>query len=110
MAGKPPLRAVKEGEKPPAPKKRAPRKSSARTVAHAATLSRKTFLETVRNKLAAQMDDPRAHPRDIIAAASKVIEIQAQIDQLNPKKAAAAAQPRTAVADTPNESWNEDAI
>lgn len=111
MAGKPPLRAVKEGEKPPAPKKRAPRKQGTRTVAHAATLTRKTLLITVRDKLAAQMDDPRSHPRDVIAAATKLLEVQAQIDQLDPKRAAAAAAtPKTAVANTPNEHWDQNAI
>lgn len=109
MAGKPPLRAVKEGETPPAPKKRAPRKRAARTVAHAAKLSRKTMLETVRDKIAASMDDPRAHPRDVMAGAKQLLEIQNQIDQLNPKKVAA-AQPKTAIAETPDEDWDEDAI
>ncbi|QFG09955.1 terminase small subunit [Mycobacterium phage Antsirabe] len=109
MAGKPPLRAVKDGEAAPTPpRKRAPAKR-ARTMAQAAKLSKKTFLEAVRDKLAAQMDDPRSHPRDVIAAATKVLEVQAQIDALNPKKAAPVA-PKTAIADTPNESWDADAI
>ena len=108
MASKPPLRAVKDGETPPAPRKRrAPAK--ARTMAHAAKLSRKTMLETVRDKIAASMDDPRAHPRDVMAGAKQLLEIQNQIDQLNPKKVAAAA-PKTAVANTPNDDWDQDAI
>ena len=106
MAGKPPLRAVQDGEKPPPKKRASPR---ARTMAQAAKLSKKTFLEAVRDKLAAQMDDPRSHPRDVIAAATKVLEVQAQIDALNPKKAAA-VEPKTAIAKTPNESWDADAI
>lgn len=106
MTGKPPLRAVKDGETPP--KKRAPAKPRARTVAQAAKLSKKTFLETVRNKLAATMDDPRSHPRDVIAAANKVLDIQAQLDALDPKKRP--AEPRSAIANTPNDDWDQDAI
>lgn len=107
-----PLRAVKAGEKPPAKKaaaKRAPAKS--RTVAHAAKLSRKTLLETVRDKIAAQMDDPRAHPRDILNAAKQLLDVQAQIDALGAKPSSkqTPAEP-SAVANTPNERWNEDAV
>ncbi|AKF14504.1 terminase small subunit [Mycobacterium phage Cambiare] len=107
---KSPLRAVKAGESP-APKKRAPAKraSRQRTMVHAAKLSRKTMLETLRDKLAAAIDDPRSHPRDQINAAKQLLDVQNQLDQLNPKKAAAAS-PRSAVADTPDESWNADAI
>jgi hypothetical protein len=106
------LRAVKAGEKPPAkkaPAKRAPAKP--RTVAQAAKLSRKTLLETVRDKIAASMDDPRAHPRDVVNAAKQLLEIQAQIDALGAKGSSkqAPAEP-SAIADTPNESWDEDAI
>ena len=106
MTGKPPLREVKAGEKTP-PKKRAPAKP--RTMQHAAKLSRKTMLETLRDKLAAAMDDPRAHPRDVGNLAKQLEDVMVKLDQLNPKKAAPAA-PRTAIADTPDEHWDQDAI
>lgn len=105
------LRAVEAGEKPPA--KKAPAKRAApkpRTVAHAAKLSRKTLLETVRDKIAASMDDPRAHPRDVMAGAKQLLEVQAQIDALKPARAGTAKAEPSAVADTPNESWDEDAV
>lgn len=109
MAGKPPLRAVQEGEKPPAPKKRAPRKAAPRTMAHAAKLSRKTMLETMRDKLAAAIDDPRAHPRDIANLMKQLDDVLLKLDALKPQKHVAAS-PTTAVASTPNESWDADAI
>ncbi|AKF14862.1 terminase small subunit [Mycobacterium phage MOOREtheMARYer] len=108
MASKPPLRAVKDGETPPAPRKRrAPAK--ARTMAHAAKLSRKTMLETMRDKLAAAIDDPRAHPRDIANLMKQLDDVLLKLDALKPQKAAAAT-PQTAIANTPNASWDQDAI
>ncbi|AFM19471.1 hypothetical protein Mycch_4773 [Mycolicibacterium chubuense NBB4] len=109
MAGKPPLRAVKDGETPPAPKKRAPRKAAPRTMAHAAKLSRKTLLETMRDKLAAAIDDPRAHPRDVAALMKSLEDVLVKLDNLDPKKAAA-GMPKTAVAETPDEPWDQSAI
>lgn len=108
MTGKPPLRAVKDGEAPP-PKKRAPRKAAPRTMAHAAKLSRKTMLETMRDKLAAAIDDPRAHPRDIANLMKQLDDVLLKLDALKPQKAAAAT-PQTAIANTPNASWDQDAI
>ena len=78
------LRAVKAGEKTPAPRKRAPAK--ARTMQHAAKLSRKTMLETLRDKLAAAMDDPRAHPRDQLNAAKQLLDVQKLLDALAAKE------------------------
>lgn len=108
MVGKPPLRAVKDGETPPAPKKRAPAKRQPRTMAHAAKLSRKTMLETMRDKLAAAIDDPRAHPRDIAQLMKQLDDVLLKLDQLKPQKTVAA--PQTAIANTPNASWDQDAI
>lgn len=102
------LRAVKAGEA--APKKRAPAKRQPRTMVHAAKLSRKTMLETLRDKLAAAIDDPRSHPRDQINAVKQLLDVQAQIDKLNPPKGGATKAAPSAVADTPNERWDEDAI
>lgn len=93
-------------KKPPA-KKRAPAKP--RTIAHAVKLSRKTLLETLRDRIAVAMDDPRAHPRDIGNLLKQLLDVQKQIDALAPKKATTTAEP-SAVANTPNESWDEDAI
>lgn len=109
MAGKPPLRAVQAGEKAPAPrKKRAPAK--ARTLAHAAKLSRKTYLETLRDKIATAMDDPRAHPRDVGNLAKQLEDVMLKLEQLKPQKAGAVVAPQTAVVNTPDEHWDEDAI
>lgn len=113
MAGKPQLRAVKDGETPaPAKKapakKRAPRK--ARTMAHAAKLSRKTMLETLRDKLAAAMDDPRAHPRDVANLAKQLEDVLDKLDRLAGRGPAAPAAPPSVIADTPNAGWDEDAI
>ena len=93
-----------------APAKRAARKP--RTMVHAAKLTRKTMLETLRDKLAAAIDDPRSHPRDQINAAKQLLEIQNQIDQLAGKGRPATTAPAgpSAVANTPNEHWDEDAI
>ena len=55
------------------------------------------------------MDDPRAHPRDVGNLAKQLEDVMVKLDQLNPKKAAPAA-PRTAIADTPDEHWDQDAI
>lgn len=115
MAGRTdrPLTVVKDGAPPAkkAPAKKAPAKRAPRTVAQAAKLSRKTLLETVRDKIAASMDDPRAHPRDVVNAAKQLLEIQNQIDALSGKSAKtnSPAEP-SAVASTPNESWDEDAV
>lgn len=110
MASKPPLRAVKDGEKPPAPKKRAPRKRAPRTMAHAAKLSRKSMLETMRDKLAAAIDDPRAHPRDIANLMKQLDDVLLKLDQLKPSKGPTTPAAPPAVANTPNEHWDEDAI
>lgn len=93
-------------------KKAAPRKPRTRTIEHAAKLSKKTLLETVRNRIAAAMDDPRAHPRDVMAGAKQLLEVQAQIDALANKAGGSAGaddQP-SAVQRTPNADWDEDAI
>lgn len=103
------LRAVTAGEAPPAPKKRTAKRQP-RTMAHAAKLSRKTMLETLRDKLAAAIDDPRAHPRDVGNLAKQLEDVMVKLDQLSPKKATTTPAEPSAVADTPNESWDEDAV
>lgn len=112
MAGKPPLRAVGPDEKPPAPKKRAPAKRKPRSMAHAAKLSRKTFLETLRDRIAAAMDDPRAHPRDVGNLGKQLFDVQAELDKLGKKgRATAPAAEPTIIPNTPaHVRWDEDAI
>jgi hypothetical protein len=102
------LRAVQEGEAAK-PARKAPAKRAPRTMAHAAKLSRKTMLETLRDRIAASMDDPRAHPRDQLAAAKQLLDVQNLIDQLSAKGRPVAAEP-SAIANTPNAAWDEDAI
>lgn len=112
-----PLTVVEGGTTPSEPTKKAPPKKRApakpRTLEHAAKLTRKTMLETLRGRIAAAIDDPRAHPRDIGALAKQLLDVQQQIDTLTGKQPAGAQtagdQP-SAVANTPNESWDEDAV
>ena len=89
-------------------KKAAPRKPRTRTTEHAAKLSKKTLLETVRNRIAAAMDDPR-----VGALAKQWLDVLAQLDALNGKKPAGTAgadEGPSAVQRTPNADWDEDAI
>ncbi|MCV7226070.1 hypothetical protein [Mycolicibacterium komossense] len=108
-----PLAVVQGDGKAPAPAKKPPAKKRApakpRTIAHAVKLSRKTLLETLRDRIAAAMDDPRAHPRDVGNLMKQLLDVQNQIDALSAKNTPTAAEP-SAVANTPNESWDEDAI
>ena len=111
------LTVVEGGAEPPKPaKKAAPKKRAAprkRTLEHAGKLTRKTALETLRDRLAAAIDDPRAHPRDIGALSKQWLDVLDQLDKLNGKRPAAGAgaddQP-SAVVRTPNADWDEDAI
>lgn len=116
MAGRK-LTVVEGGGSPAkAPAKKAPAKKAAsrkpRTIEHAAKLSKRTLLETVRNRIAAAMDDPRAHPRDVMAGAKQLLDVQAQIDALSNKggSAGGADDGPSAVVRTPNADWDEDAI
>lgn len=100
-----------------APAKKAPAKKAAarkpRTIEHAGKLTRKTALETLRDRLGAAMDDPRAHPRDVSALSKQWLDVVAQLDALNGKKPAGTAgadEGPSAVVRTPNADWDEDAI
>ena len=111
------LTVVEGGAEPPKPaKKAAPKKRAAprkRTLEHAGKLTRKTALETLRDRLAAAMDDPRAHPRDVGALAKQWLDVLAQLDALNGKKPAGTAgadEGPSAVVRTPDADWDEDAI
>lgn len=112
------LTVVEGGAQPPKPaKKAAPKKRAAprktRTIEHAGKLTRKTALETLRDRLGAAMDDPRAHPRDVSALSKQWLDVVAQLDALNGKRPADAAggdEGPSAVVRTPNADWDEDAI
>lgn len=106
-----PLRAVKAGEKLPAKKAPAKRVPRVRTVVQAAKLSPKSRLEALRDRLAAAIDDPRAHPRDIGNLSKQFLDVCDKLDALGATRSrgTTTAQP-SAIADTPNESWDEDAI
>lgn len=111
------LTVVEGGAEPAKPTKKAPAKKAAprkpRTLEHAGKLTRKTALETLRDRLAAAMDDPRAHPRDVGALAKQWLDVLAQLDALNGKKPAGAGgteEGPSAVVRTPNADWDEDAI
>jgi hypothetical protein len=103
------LRAVQPGEKPPAkkaPAKRAPRKLSA-----AVKLSRKTMLEALRDRLATAMEDPRAHPRDMANLTKQFLDVTEKLDTLAAQSGRGKAPAeKSAIANTPNEAWDEGAI
>ena len=118
MAGRK-LTVVEGGGSPAkkAPAKKAPAKKAAprkpRTIEHAGKLTRKTALETLRDRLGAAMDDPRAHPRDVSALSKQWLDVVAQLDALNGKRpadAAGADEGPSAVVRTPHADWDEDAI
>lgn len=110
------LTVVEGGAEPAKPTKKAPAKKAAprkpRTLEHAGKLSRKTALETLRDRLAAAIDDPRAHPRDIGALSKQWLDVLEQIDALANKAggSAGADDGPSAVQRTPNADWDEDAI
>ena len=102
-----------------APAKKAPAKKAAprkpRTIEHAGRLTKKTALETLRDRLGAAMDDPRAHPRDVSALSKQWLDVMAQLDALAGKRPAGASQNpdddgQSVVVRTPNAVWDEDAI
>ena len=101
-----------------APAKKAPAKKAAprkpRTIEHAGRLTKKTALETLRDRLGAAMDDPRAHPRDVSALSKQWLDVMAQLDALAGKTPAGAGPAGddgpSVVVRTPNAVWDEDAI
>jgi hypothetical protein len=70
---KPPLRAVK-------PSERAPQRKKALTVVQAAARgTHEELLTALRLRLAAAMEDPIAHPRDLAALSRQVVEISKEL-------------------------------
>lgn len=115
MAGRTdrPLTVVKDGA-PPAkkvPAKKAPAKRAPRKFSAAAKLSPKTRLEALRDQIAKAMEDPRAHPRDVANLAKQFMDVCDKLDALGGRATSTRtpAEP-SAVADTPNADWDEDAI
>ena len=117
MAGRK-LTVVDGGTPAKAPAKKAPAKKRApakpRTIEHAGRLTKKTALETLRDRLGAAMDDPRAHPRDVSALSKQWLDVMAQLDALAGRKTPGADPAGddgpSVVVRTPNADWDEDAI
>jgi hypothetical protein len=104
------LRAVKAGEK--APTKRAPRKVTPKSVAAAvASGDRRQLLVALRNRIAQAIDDPRTAGPALAALIKQQRDIAAEIQAID-DTAAEKKQPaqRSAIADTPNEAWDESMI
>lgn len=104
------LRAVKAGEKPPA--KRAPRKVTPVSVAAAARSGdRRQLLVALGNRIAQALDDPATTGPAFAALVRQSRDIAADIQAID----AAAEEkkrppPPSAIADTPNEPWDESMI
>ncbi len=107
------LRAVGSGEK--APTKRAPRKAAPKSVANAARSGdRRQLLVALEYRIAKAIDDPRAAGPALAALVKHQREIAAEIHGIDLAIGAGAgmanAGQRSAIADTPNEVWNESMI
>lgn len=106
------LRAVKAGEKAPA--KRAPRKVTPKSVAAAvASGDRRQILVALRNRVAAAIDEPNIPAPALAALIRQQMDLTAKIaaiDFEHGAKKRGSKQPESAIADTPNEPWDEGAI
>jgi hypothetical protein len=110
------LRAVPDGDQQPstkrAPAKRAPRKAPPKTVAKAAAAGdRRGLLVAMQARIAAAIDDPKTHPRDLAQLARRQLEIAEDIAAIDATSGRKTARRRTAVvAETDAETWDQSAI
>lgn len=109
---RPALVSVKDGDTAKdVPRKRAPRKAPARKVETAAKRSMRDGLVALRDRLGQAIDCPNTHPRDLANLARQQIAITEKIAAID---AAASSQGKSSaksvVAETPHESWDEDAV
>ena len=104
------LRAVRAGEKPPT--KRAPRKVVPKSVAAAAASGdRRQLLVALRNRIAHAIDDPKTAGPALAALIKQQRDIAAEIQAIDTTATEMmAGPPRSIIADTPNEAWDESMI
>lgn len=104
------LRAVKAGEK--APVKRAPRKVVPKSVVAAARSGdRRQLLVALRNRIAQAIDEPKAAGPALAALIKQQRDIAAEIQAIDAAaKAKAAKPPKSVIARTPDEPWDESMI
>lgn len=104
------MRAVKAGEKAAA--KRAPRRVTPTSVAAAARSgSRRQLLVALRNRIAESLDDPKTAGPAFAALVKQQRDIAAEIDAIDEAaKAKRAKPPKSVIANTPNEAWDESMI
>ena len=66
------------------PTERAPRRKKPLTIVQAATLgTHHDMLTALQHRLAAAMEDPNAHPRDLAPLGRQLLEINQQLEALN---------------------------
>lgn len=109
--GRPALAAVKDDGTVPA-KKAAPRKRApvVRKVETAAKRSQREGLVALRDRLGRAIDCPNTHPRDLANLARQQIAITEKIAAIDAASGKGKTGQKSVVADTPNESWDEDAV
>jgi hypothetical protein len=112
--GRPALRAVKDGEAPKkVPAKRAPRKIVPKSVAAAAASGdRRQLLVALRNRIAQAIDDPKTTGPALAALIKQQRDIAAEIHAIDLAADAASSRsgPKSALATTPDEPWDESMI
>jgi hypothetical protein len=105
------LRAVKAGEQAPA--KRAPRKAVPKSVvAAAASGDRWQLLVALRNRIAQAIDDPKTTGPALAALIRRQMDIAAEIQAIDVAADAGSSRsgPKSAIATTPDEPWDESMI
>ncbi|OSC32056.1 hypothetical protein B8W69_02870 [Mycobacterium vulneris] len=69
------------------------------------------MLVALRNRIAQAIDDPKAAGPALAALIKQQRDIAAEIDAIDAAaKAKSAKPPKSVIADTPNEAWDEGAI
>jgi len=93
----PPLRAVKDGEKPPV------KRSKKKTVAEAASSGDYyELLVATRDRIASAITSPDCHPRDLAALTRRLTDIGKELEAID---ARLAEEAEAMGADTPDEGW-----
>jgi hypothetical protein len=105
------LRAVKAVEKAPA--KRAPRKAAPKSVvAAAASGDRRQLLVALQDRIAKAIDDPKTAGPALAALIKQQRDIAAEIYAIDLAADAGSSRsgPKSAIATTPDEPWDESMI
>ncbi|MCV7176156.1 hypothetical protein [Mycolicibacterium sphagni] len=105
------LRAVKAGEKTPA--KRAPRKAKPKSVVAAARSGdRRQLLVALQHRIAHAIDDPKAAGPALAALIKQQRDIATEIQAIDlaANAGSSASGPKSVIATTPDEPWDESQI